>query len=278
VKHKKPFWKTVLHFLVLCAVTFIVIFPLVITLFTSLKPPNEVITATPTLLPHDFTLENYIKLFKVRNFPQYMLNSLVVASFTAVLSLLISSLGACAIVWMKFPGKRVVINTVLAAYMFPQILLIIPLFIMCYCLNLIDTKFSLVLAYLSFSLPFSVWMLKTFFESIPKELMEAALMDGCSYWQALTKIILPISLSSITTVLIFSFVLGWSEYLFAVNLITTDANRTIAVGLQTLLGYYRTDFALLTAASITMSLPVFCLFVMVQKYFIKGLTVGAVKG
>jgi multiple sugar transport system permease protein len=121
-------------------------------------------------------------------------------------------------------------------------------------------------------------MLKTFFESIPKELMEAALMDGCSYWQALTKIILPISLSSITTVLIFSFVLGWSEYLFAVNLITTDANRTIAVGLQTLLGYYRTDFALLTAASITMSLPVFCLFVMVQKYFIKGLTVGAVKG
>ncbi|MDD2568240.1 MAG: carbohydrate ABC transporter permease, partial [Clostridia bacterium] len=232
MKHKKPFWKTVLHFLVLCAVTFIVIFPLVITLFTSLKPPNEVITATPTLLPHDFTLENYIKLFKVRNFPQYMLNSLVVASFTAVLSLLISSLGACAIVWMKFPGKRVVINTVLAAYMFPQILLIIPLFIMCYCLNLIDTKFSLVLAYLSFSLPFSVWMLKTFFESIPKELMEAALMDGCSYWQALTKIILPISLSSITTVLIFSFVLGWSEYLFAVNLITTDANRTIAVGLQ----------------------------------------------
>ena len=278
MKHKKPFWKTVLHFLVLCAVTFIVIFPLVITLFTSLKPPNEVITATPTLLPHDFTLENYIKLFKVRNFPQYMLNSLVVASFTAVLSLLISSLGACAIVWMKFAGKRVVINTVLAAYMFPQILLIIPLFIMCYCLNLIDTKFSLVLAYLSFSLPFSVWMLKTFFESIPKELMEAALMDGCSYWQALTKIILPISLSSITTVLIFSFVLGWSEYLFAVNLITTDANRTIAVGLQTLLGYYRTDFALLTAASITMSLPVFCLFVMVQKYFIKGLTVGAVKG
>lgn len=140
------------------------------------------------------------------------------------------------------------------------------------------SKLSLVLAYLSFSLPFSIWMLKTFFESIPTELMEAALMDGCSYWQALMKIILPTSLSGITTVVIFSFVLGWSEYLFAANLITTDTNRTIAVGLQTLLGYYRTDYALLTAASVTMSLPVFVFFVAMQKHFIKGLTIGAVKG
>lgn len=277
MKHKNAFWKTVLHFVVLCVVTLIIILPLVITFFTSLKPPSEVITATPTLLPHNFTLDNYIKLFKVRSFPQYMFNSFVVASLTAILSLMISSLGACAMVWMQFPGKKLVVKSVLAAYMFPQVLLVIPLFIMCYSLNLIDTKFSLVLAYLSFSLPFSIWMLKTFFESIPTELMEAALMDGCSYWQALTKIILPISLSGIATVVIFSFVLGWSEYLFAANLITIDANRTIAVGLQTLLGYYRTDYALLTAASVTMSFPVFCLFVMVQKYFIKGLTVGAVK-
>lgn len=277
MKHKHALWKTVLHFCILCIVTFIIIFPLVITFFTSLKPPGEVITATPTLLPHDFTLVNYIKLFKVRAFPRYLLNSFTVASFTAFLSLLISSLGACAMVWMKFPGKKLVIKSVLAAYMFPQILLIIPLFIMCYRLNLIDTKLSLVLTYLSFSLPFSIWMLKTFFESIPNELMEASLIDGCSYGQALYKIIFPIALPGIATVVIFSFVLGWSEYLFAANLIATEANRTIAVGLQTLLGYYRTDYALLTAASITMSLPVFCLFVAVQKYFIKGLTIGAVK-
>jgi multiple sugar transport system permease protein len=250
---------------------------MVITFFTSLKPIGEVITAAPTLLPQHFTLDNYIKLFKVRNFPQYMYNSLWVASFTAILSLMISSLAAAAIVWMKFPGRKLVAKGILAAYMFPQILLIIPLFIMCYRLNLIDTKFSLVMAYLSFSLPFSVWMLKTFFESIPAELVQAALVDGCSYWQVLHRIILPISLAGITTVVIFSFVLGWSEYLFAANLITSDSNRTIAVGLQTLLGYYRTDYALLTAASVTMSLPVYCLFVMVQKYFIKGLTVGAVK-
>lgn len=277
MKHKNTLFKSGLYFAVLCVFTFIIIFPLVITVFTSLKPPGEVITAAPTLLPQHFTLENYTKLFAIRNFPQYMLNSFVVASLTAILSLLISSLGACAIVWMNFPGRKMVAKAVLAAYMFPQILLIIPLFIMCYHLNLIDTKFGLVLAYLSFSLPFSVWMLKTFFESIPIELMQAALIDGCSYWQALTRIIFPISLSGITTVLIFSFVLGWSEYLFAANLINTETNRTIAVGLQTLLGYYRTDYALLTAASVTMSLPVYCLFVMVQKYFIKGLTVGAVK-
>lgn len=277
MEHNKEFWKTALHFLVLCVVTFIIIFPLVITFFTSLKPPSEVITATPTLLPTDFTLDNYIKLFKVRSFPQYMLNSFSVASLTAILSLMISSLAACAMVWIKFPAKKLIIKSVLVSYMFPQILLIIPLFIMCYRLNLIDSKFSLVLAYLSFSLPFSVWMLKTFFESIPLELMEASLIDGCSYWQALTRIVLPISLSGIATVVIFSFVLAWSEYLFAANLITTDANRTVAVGLQTLLGNFRTDYALLTAASITMSLPVYCLFVMVQKYFIQGLTVGAVK-
>lgn len=277
MKYKGTWLKSIGYFLLLSIVTFIIIFPMVITFFTSLKPIGEVITAAPTLLPQHFTLDNYIKLFKVRNFPQYMYNSLWVASFTAILSLMISSLAAAAIIWMKFPGRKLVAKGILAAYMFPQILLIIPLFIMCYRLNLIDTKFSLVMAYLSFSLPFSVWMLKTFFESIPAELVQAALVDGCSYWQVLHRIILPISLAGITTVVIFSFVLGWSEYLFAANLITSDSNRTIAVGLQTLLGYYRTDYALLTAASVTMSLPVYCLFVMVQKYFIKGLTVGAVK-
>lgn len=269
--------KAAIQFILLCALTSIVVFPLAITALTSLKPPGEVISATPTLFPETPTLENYTRLFAVRNFPRYLLNSLLVASLTALLSLLFSALGACAIVWTRFPGRKTIVKGILAAYMFPQILLIIPLFVMCYRLGLIDSRMGLVLAYLSFSLPFSVWTLKTYFESIPSELIQAALIDGCSYWQALTRIILPAALPGITTVFIFAFVLGWSEYLFAANLINTEANRTVAVGLQTLLGYYRTDYALLTAAAVVMSMPVLGLFILVQKYFISGLTMGAIK-
>ncbi len=277
MKHKKSYWTAIIKITILLIVTFILFFPMLITFFTSFKPPAEVITTTPTLLPQNFTLQNYHNLFSARAFNAYIKNSLIVASFTAVLSVLISSLAACAVVWMRFPMKRMVVRSILFTYMFPQILLVIPLFILCYQLNLIDTKFGLVLTYLSLSVPFCIWMLKSYFESIPRELVEAALIDGCSYFDCLIRVILPVSLPAVTTVGIYSFILGWSEYLFANTLITSDANRTIAIGLQTLIGYHRVDFGLLTAASVIMVIPVLILFIAVQKYFIKGLTVGSVK-
>ncbi|MFA5385142.1 MAG: carbohydrate ABC transporter permease [Eubacteriales bacterium] len=257
-------------------VTFVLLLPLIITVLTSFKPAGEVITAVPTLIPHRFSLQNYIDLFTIQEFPRYLLNSSLVASCTAVLTLIIASLAACALVWMRFPGKKVILCSILFTYMFPHILLLIPLFLMCHNFNLIDTKFSLVLVYLAFSLPFSTWMLQGFFESIPRELIEASFMDGCSYRDTLLRIVIPVSLPGVGAVGIFSFVLAWGEYLFAGTLINHETNRTIAIGLQTLVGYYRTDYALLTAASTAMSLPIFVLLVAAQKYFIQGLTTGSI--
>ncbi len=277
MKSNSGFWNKAIRLVLLMILTYVLLFPMTVALFTSLKPPGEVITATPSLLPHDFTLQNYRVLFSLREFPRYLLNSFLVSCYTALISILVSSLAAYALVWMNFTGKRTIVKAIFFTYMFPQILLVLPLFLMCYELNLIDTKMALVLTYLSFSLPFCVWMLKSFFESIPEELVEAAMLDGCTYLQCLFKVVLPVSIPAVTAVLVFSFVLGWSEYLFANTLIISDTNRTIAIGLQTLIGYYRVDYGLLTAASIVMTLPVLLFFVTVQKYFIQGLVVGSVK-
>jgi len=222
-------------------------------------------------------LQNYSDLFSIREFPNYLLNSLIVASTTSLVTLIIAAFAACAFVWMQFPGKKIIIRLILFTYMFPGILLAIPLYLMLFKAGLTDTRTGLVMTYLSLSLPFSIWMLKSFFESIPVELVETALLDGCSYPACLVKVVLPVSLPGIMAVMIFSFIIGWSEYLFANTLISSDTNRTIAIGLQTLLGYYRTDYGLLTAACMVMMVPVLVFFIMVQKYFIKGLVAGSLK-
>lgn len=248
-----------------------------VTILTSFKPSEEIITTTSKLIPQNFTLKNYINLFNAREFTAYLKNSTIVASFTAICSMNISSLAACAIVWMKCPGKKIVVRTILFTYMFPSILLVILLFILCYQMGLIDQKFGLVLTHLSFSVPFEIWMLKAYFESIPKELIEAALIDGCSYFKCLIKVILPVSLPAITTVGIYSFILGWSEYFFANTLITSNGNRTIAVGLQTLIGYHRLDFGLLTVTSVIMVVPVLLLLYQFKNISLKVLLLEALK-
>jgi multiple sugar transport system permease protein len=265
---------SILSTLLLAGITLVLFFPIVLTVLTSLKPPDEIITATPKLFPEHYTLENYRTLFSLREFRAYLGNSLLVAGLTALIGTMISLLASYALVWMKFPAKRTLVRSIFLTYMFPEIIMIIPLFLMCSDMNLIDSRFGLVLVYLSFSLPFSIWLLKLFFESIPVNLIEASTLDGCSDLQCMLRIALPLSLPAVTTVFVLSFVLAWDEYLYANTLILTDTNRTIAVGLQTLIGQHHVDFGLLAAAGVIMVLPVWALFLMVQKYIVRGLAVG----
>ncbi len=200
-----------------------------------------------------------------------MANSLVVASLTAVIATLAAGAAAYGIVWLRVPGKRSIANSIFVAYMFPEVILVIPLFMMAYELGLIDSRLALVLIYIAFSLPFSIWVVKLFFESIPPGMVEAARLDGCSELQCLTRVVLPLSVPAITTVFVLSFVLGWGEYLYANTLIMTDSHRTMAVGLQTLVGQHQTDYGLITAAGIVMVVPVLILFALVQKYLVSDL-------
>ncbi len=276
MKTKKKF-DAIVKILILSGITILVFSPVMLTVLTSIKPMHEIITAHPEILPQQPTLENYHDIFSHQEFLGYLLNSFLVAGLTAFLSTILASFAAYAMVWFQFPGKRVLSRTVFLTYMFPEIILVIPLFLMCNEMNLIDNRFSLVLVYLSFSLPFSIWLLKVFFESLTGNLIEAAMLDGCNDLQCLLKIILPLSRPVLITVFVLSFVMGWNEYLYANTLIISDSNRTIAVGLQTLIGYHQVNFGLLTAAGVIMMLPVLVLFLIVQKYIIHDLSLGQIK-
>lgn len=267
------FWNTLL----LGIVTVVVLFPLVLAILTSLKPAQEITTATPSLFPQNITFSNYIQLFSLKNFRGYLGNSLLVAGMTSLLCIAFASMATYALVWMKMPGKRAISRALFAAYMFPAILSAIPIFMVCYEMNLIDNRFILVLVYLSFDLPFSIWLLKSSVESIPNGLMEAARLDGCNDWQCLWKIVFPLSLPFVLTAAALSFVLSWNEYLLASTLMTTDATRTLAVGVQAMRSYYHTDYGLLTAAGIVMLIPVMAAFLLAHRYLLQGFSVGGNK-
>jgi len=258
--------------ILLSLLSLIVLFPIILTVLTSLKPQSEIVSATPGLFPQHFTLVNYLRLFSTGNYAGYFVNSCLVSVLTALLCVLISALAAYAITWMKTPGRKILSWTLLVTYMFPAIISVIPLFLICYELDLIDNKFTLVLIYLSFALPFGIWLMKSCLESIPSNLVEAARLDGCSDLQCLRRIILPLSLPFILTNGALSFVLAWNDYLVASVLITNDANRTLAVGMQSLIGYHHVDFGLITAAGMVMLFPVLLLFWLTQKYIVKGFT------
>ncbi|MEW6553702.1 MAG: carbohydrate ABC transporter permease [Actinomycetota bacterium] len=267
-----------LRITVLVVVTAIVWLPLIVAVFTSFKPRAEIASASPSLIPDEFTLSNYFRLFRVMDYEVYLKNSLVVAGCTSVICLLVTSLAAYSLVWLRFRGKRMFLGMTLFVYMFPQILLVIPLFVMCFRLHLLDTRFALVLTYLSFVLPFGIWMQRNYFLSISSDLVDAALTDGCNYFQCMVKVIFPISLPAMATVLTFAFIAAWNEYMFANILISSDATRTASIGLQTLIGSHSTDYGLLTAASVIMAVPVIVFFLLIQRYFREGLAMGGVKG
>lgn len=264
-------------FLALAAIAFIVWLPIIVVAVTSFKTRAEIVTAVPSLLPESLNWDNYVRLFRVMKFGNYLVNSVIVAGFTAVISLFVSSLAAYALVWLEFRGKNAFVALNLFVYIFPQILLAIPLFLMCYELGLLDTRFALVLTYMSFILPFGIWMLKNYFQTISRELVEAARIDGCNYFQCLIHVVLPVCLPVLATVLTYSFVLGWNEYMYANILIKSNSMRTVAIGVQTLVGTHGADFGLLTAAAVVMIIPVIIFFFTVQRLFIEGLTMGSVK-
>lgn len=269
--------KSSAKFMLLLILSLIIWLPIIVVVFTSFKYRSEIFTLNPSIFPKTMNFENYARLLKLTDFNMYLRNSFVVAGFTSAISLLVASLAAYALVWMEFKGKRGFIGLILLGYIFPQILLVIPLFLMCFSLHLLDTKLALVLTYLSFILPFAVWTLRNYFQSISSDLVDAGLIDGCNYFQCLVRVVLPVCLPVIATVLTYSFVLAWDEYMFANILIQSDVNRTVAIGVQSIVGSHATDYGLLTAASVLMILPVIIFFILVQRFFIDNLMQGSVK-
>lgn len=267
-----------LAYLLTLVLLILVVFPVYITLSTSLKPAHEVNRYPPALIPAQPTLENYAVLLSDRNFVRYTYNTGWVALATTAGSVLLGTLSAYALSRYRFKGNRFLSQTVLLIYMFPPVLLVIPLYLLMSRWGLIDNLLALVICYTTFSLPLCIWMLKGFFDGLPVEIEDAGRIDGCTELGVLFRIVLPLSAPGIVATMAFSFMLVWGEYMFAVTLIRSDANKTLVAGLAAIIGQYWMSYGRVMAASVLASIPAIAFFFAAQRYIVRGLVSGAMKG
>ncbi len=245
---------------------------------TSLKKDKEIYGFEATLFPHRPTLDSYRRIFVQTPFAKYMRNSTVVAVGTTLASLALASLGAYALARLRFPGRSVIARGLIFTYLVPPSLLFIPLFAVMSTLSLIDTRSGLTLAYLGFTVPFCTWLLLGYFRSVPLELEEAALVDGCSRLGALVRIILPMSLPALAVVAFFAFTQAWNEFLYANVFVNSVDVRTVTTGLTLFIVEDVFFWGPMMAASCIATLPPLILYLVFQRWVVKGLTLGAVKG
>jgi multiple sugar transport system permease protein len=243
----------------------------------SFKIPQEIIARIPTMFPQSFTLEHYQKLLSSSDYGTYLVNSLFVSSLSAFITLLLAIPAGYAFFRLEFKGRETYYRIILLAYAFPSIVVLIPLFGMFAKAGLVDTRTALVIVNVAFALPFAIWMLRSFFASIPKEIEEAARLDGGPPLTVLWRIMIPLTAPGIAAVAIFAFVTSWTEYVFASVMILSDARRTIPVGFSGIIGQYQVDWGLLLAGASLAILPVVIVFAFIGRWFVTGLTEGAVK-
>jgi multiple sugar transport system permease protein len=255
--------------------------PVYVMLSSSLKPLQDV-QGVFHWIPSGLTVRPYIDIWHTIPLARYFLNSLIVSGTATVCSVVVAVFAAYAVSRYRFPGRRLFTVTVLSTQMIPGILFLLPLFLIFVNIGnstgiaLYGSRGGLILTYLTFSLPFSIWMLVGYFDSIPRDLDEAALTDGCGPLGALFRVVVPAAVPGIVAVAVYAFMTAWGEVLFA-SVMTNDATRTLAVGLQ---GYStQTDvyWNQIMAAALVVSVPVVAGFLLLQRYLVVGLTAGAVK-
>jgi multiple sugar transport system permease protein len=256
--------------------------PMLWMVSTSIKSEFAAIQQPPTWIPAEPTLNQYTTLLSPtsptgQQFLGYIRNSVIVSSATTILGLIVAVPAAYAFARFNFPGRDALFFSVLIRNMFPVVVFLIPLFILMKNLRLIDTYFSLILTYLTFGLPLSIWLLKGFYDNIPPELERAARIDGATRFQAFWKIILPLSAPGLVATAIYAFIQGWNEYVYARTFINSEQRMTMPVGLERFFTEYASNWPGLMAASFIMSVPVVVLFLVLQRHFVRALTEGAVK-
>ncbi len=256
----------------------LIMFPFYWITVSSFKPTAELLSADASLIPKNFTFENYKYVLFETNYAKTMLNSLIVASVSTVIGVLLALITAFSLSDFTYRGKKVAEWVLWLASMFPGVLLMIPMYVMMAKYNLLNSLWSLIIVYITLYVPFGVFTMKNFFTALPKAMREAAYIDGASKMQMLFKIIMPISVPGIVTVSAWMFILSWSEYLFGVLLINDLTKKTVVVSLADWMAQYDLNWGALTAGSVLIVLPIIIFFAFLGRGFIKGLTSGAVKG
>ena len=245
---------------------------------TAFKTTEETYTVPLVWIPRYPTIKNFLYVVKRAPFLTYFRNSVVVAVSTTVIAIILASLAGYSFSRFKFLGGHSLLLIFLITQMFPGALLIIPLFQIIKALKLLNTLYALILSYITFSLPLCTWLMKGFFDQIPQELEEAAMIDGCSRVSAMVRVIFPLALPGVMAASIFSFIGAWDEFIFALVFTSTDKVRTLPIGLQRFITSYEIYWNHLGAASVLTTIPVVILFLFIQRHMVKGLTAGSVKG
>jgi multiple sugar transport system permease protein len=264
----------------LAALTLFAMLPFVWVFLASFKTRAELYATPIVYLPASLSVANYVEAWtsKLTPFSRFFANSLWVSSVTMVATTLVSILAGYALARFRFAGRQTFLLIFLATQMFPAVLLIAPLLSQWYALGLIDTYQALIYSNFSFTVPFTVWMLVGYFESIPLELEESAMLDGCNRFGALCRVVLPLAAPGVAATAIFAFVASWSELLFAITFTSQTEMRTLSAGLLFMVGQYEIQWGQLSAGVIISTVPVAILFTYLQRHLIQGLSAGAVKG
>ncbi|MDQ0338309.1 multiple sugar transport system permease protein [Caldalkalibacillus uzonensis] len=255
----------------------VLLFPYVVMLVTALKSRSEVYSIPPTFFPREWTVSNFLEIWTVIPLSTYIWNTILIATGSTLLTLFCAIPAAYVLSRRQFVGKRAYMYLVLITQMFSPIVLLVGLFRVIQWLGLMDSIWGLVLVNAAFTQAFAIWLLTGYFSTIPRELEQAAWIDGCSKLKTLVKIVLPLATPGIITTVIFVFIMAWNEFVVALTIISSDVSRPLTVGIYAFFGKYDVQWQYLFATSLVATIPVIILFLAIEKYLVSGLTAGGVK-
>lgn len=279
MSQQRPLWGNIALYGAAVLVVVISVYPFLYTLATSFKTGNDLFSTS--LLPAQVTMRNYVQLFEGRQpFGRHLLNSIMVASVTVALAMLMAVTASYALGRINFKGKSALLLAILAVSMFPQVAVLSGMFELMQALGLYNRAIGLVVPYTIFTLPFTVWILTTFMRGLPKELEEAAIMDGCGPLRIIFQVFMPLLAPALVSTGLLAFIGAWNEFLFALTFVTVDTERTVPVSISLITGAtaYEIPWGSIMAASVIVTVPLVILVLVFQQKIVSGLTAGAVKG
>ncbi|TCS61544.1 carbohydrate ABC transporter membrane protein 2 (CUT1 family) [Primorskyibacter sedentarius] len=277
-EERQRLFRRVMVYVALTVVTLIMAFPIIWMVSVSLKPTVETFSLPPRLLPNSLYLDGYTRIFENPQFRRFLLNSYLLGIVVTILSLAIGTLAAFGFSRYRFFGDKAAKLFVITTQMVPSITLLIPFFGVIVWLRLYDTIWGLVLTYLTFALPYAVIMMNGYLDTIPRDFDEAATIDGCSPLGVLFRVLLPVAAPGLISTAVYTFLLSWNEFLFALALTRSVEMRTVPVGISMMVGEFGLKWDEMMAFSVIGSLPVLVLFMLVQRFVVSGLSAGGIKG